>query len=122
MRILPVVVGYRSAPDILAYGILDAFGFDDEDHLYHFEYLDDFGRCYRVGHEAVDDGDDFAEIVLIKDVYPRSGARFQFVFDYCDWWEFELQFESLSEQTVLTLSREGTAPEQYPNLDEGNFC
>ncbi len=47
---------------------------------------------------------------------------FKFIFDFGDWWEFNILIEEIKEgetiDEVKLIKSYGTAPKQYPDYDE----
>ena len=79
------------ALDALASAILDAVEFD-HDHLYKFSYRNRFGVLERVNHPYMDEGPWTSE-VLVGGVPLRVGQAMTYVFDFGDWWEFDVTLE-----------------------------
>lgn len=104
-----------SALDDLAEAILSAFDFDN-DHLYRFSYLSRFGVYEIVNHSFLDDGPWTSE-VLVGDVPLRVGQDMTFIFDFGDWWEFEVRLEGVESDLNITepaiLEVQGEPPPQY---------
>jgi hypothetical protein len=100
------------------YAILDAIKFDT-DHLFEFEFRDQFGRIVRINHLAVEEGpyvDEFpnGELPL------QPGQSMTFLFDYGDSWKFDITLEKIDPpkprmQKPRLLAARGKAPQQYPN-------
>ncbi len=106
--------------DDLAEAILDAFDFDN-DHLYHFQYLNEFGADRKIAHPAVDDCDGSTYKTRLSHLHPVSGMKITFVFDYGDYWEFNIVVMYGSEETtseIMVTERKGEAPEQYPDYED----
>ncbi|MCW7553287.1 plasmid pRiA4b ORF-3 family protein [Endozoicomonas gorgoniicola] len=109
--------------DELADAILDAFDFDN-DHLYHFQYKTDFGAFRKVGHPATYDCDGFTDGTQLRHLHPAPGMKVTFVFDYGDYWEFEIVIMYGSEDAVSGITvtdRKGVAPEQYPEYEDSDY-
>ena len=106
----------------LAHGILRAYEFEDWAHLYRFTYQDAHAQIHHVDHEYSDTPRSTSE-VRIGDLPIKEGDKLQFIFDFGDWWEFELLLENLepenidSKKTVL-LESHGDSPPQYYWADE----
>jgi len=101
--------------DALASAILNAVEFD-HDHLYEFEYQNRFGASERVNHPYMDEGPWTSE-VLVGDVPLRAGQTMTFVFDFGDWWEFDVTLECVDPDMVIeepvVLEKHGESPDQY---------
>jgi len=101
--------------DVLASAILDAVKFD-HDHLYEFKYQSRFGVLERVNHPHMDEGPWTSE-VLVGDVPLRAGQAMTYVFDFGDWWEFDVTLERVDPGMVIeepvVLEKHGEPPSQY---------
>ena len=101
--------------DALASAILDAVEFD-HDHLYEFSYRNRFGVLERVNHPFMDEGPWTSEM-LVGDVPLRVGQTMTYVFDFGDWWEFDVTLERVDPDVVgeepVVLDRHGESPSQY---------
>ena len=103
--------------------IIAAFGCDD-DHLYSF-WLD--GRFWgdpdtEYSRPRVADSEGRVADVPLADLGLEPGAPIAYVFDYGDEWRVELtlleRHEGDGGQYPRILAREGTAPPQYPPLED----
>ena len=106
--------------DDLAEAILAAFDFEN-DHLYHFQYFTEYGADRRIGHPAVYDCDGATDKTRLSDLHPTAGMKITFVFDYGDYWEFDIVVMYGSEEAapgIVVTERKGEAPEQYPVYDD----
>lgn len=101
--------------DALAYTILNAVEFD-HDHLYQFSYENRFGALERVNHPYMDEGPWTSE-VLVGDIPLRVGQTMVYLFDFGDWWEFDLTLEQVDRDMVVKesviIETHGEPPEQY---------
>jgi hypothetical protein len=101
--------------DALASAILRAVEFD-HDHLYEFSYQNRFGVSERVNHPYMDEGPWTSE-VLVGDVPLRVGQTMTYVFDFGDWWEFDVTLERVDPGMVIEepviLEKHGEPPSQY---------
>ncbi len=101
--------------DALASAILDAIAFD-HDHLHRFEYRNRFGVVECVNHPFLDDGPWTSE-VLVGDVPLGVGQAMTYVFDFGDWWEFDVTLERVDPEMAIDgpvlLEKHGRAPQQY---------
>ncbi|MBL7200944.1 MAG: plasmid pRiA4b ORF-3 family protein [Anaerolineae bacterium] len=105
----------------LAGAILDAYEFD-HDHLYEFSYRNRFGINESVHHPFVDAGP-WTDEVRVGDVPLAVGHSMTFVFDFGDWWQFEVVLEQIDPKAKAlpgpaVIDGRGDAPEQYPNWDD----
>lgn len=111
----------------LASAIVQLFEFDF-DHAFGF-YSKLTGRIFDspVKYELFADmGESNARSVkraLIDDAFPKVGTKMTFLFDYGDNWQF--QIEAIGQNRKVRgvryprlLKAIGTAPEQYPDLDD----
>jgi len=105
--------------DDLASAILNAVEFE-HDHLYMFVYQNRFGVTERINHPYMDEGPWTSE-VLVGDTPLKIGQAMTFVFDFGDWWEFEVTLERVDPGMPLKkpviLEAEGDPPDQYPIWD-----
>jgi len=101
--------------DALASAILNAVEFD-HDHLYEFSYQNRFGVLERVNHPYMDEGP-WADEVLIGDLPLRVGQTMTYVFDFGDWWEFDVTLERVDPDMAIerpvVLEKHGKPPAQY---------
>jgi hypothetical protein len=101
--------------DALASAILDAVAFS-HDHLYEFTYQNRFGVLERVSHPDVEEGP-WTRDVLVGDVPLRVGQTMTYVFDFGDWWEFDVTLERVDPDMAIekpvVLEKHGEPPEQY---------
>ena len=104
----------------LSSAILNAFNFDN-DHLHQFTYKDRKGFQKSIGHPYAEEEFSTDE-VLLRDWQINIGDRLTYVFDFGDWWEFDLVLESIDEfdpnlKEAKLIDQKGKAPEQYPDDD-----
>ena len=101
--------------DELASAILNAFDFD-HDHLYTFDFHNRFGIAVRINHPFMEDGP-YTPDVRVGDVPLVIGQTMTFIFDFGDWWEFNVRLESATPDTTVkkatVLASHGQAPQQY---------
>jgi len=99
----------------LAFAILNAVEFD-HDHLDEFLYRNRFGVTEQVNHPEMDEGPWTSE-VRVGDVPLRVGQGMTYVFDFGDWWEFEVNLERVDPGMAINqpvvLEAHGEPPEQY---------
>ncbi len=109
--------------DELAYGILDAFDFDN-DHLYEFIYKNQYGVEERIAHPYMDRNHAFSTDDCAVGYLPLyKGMTFIFHFDFGDDWEFKIQVEAmpsaeLNYSDLTVIEKRGTPPEQYPDWED----
>jgi hypothetical protein len=100
----------------LAVTIINAYDFDF-DHLYKFTYMNRFGASKRVTHPYMEEYVSTDE-VQVGELPLQPGQSMEFVYDFGDWWTFEVTLEAieavdpkLSEAQVI--EKKGQAPKQY---------
>jgi len=107
----------------LASIILELFTFDN-DHLYEFRFIDNFGQQSLIKHPkmTLDDGKAWADEFYLKNISLKEQNSFTFIFDFGDWWEFDILIEKIDEGKSMDdfklIKSVGKAPEQYPDYDE----
>ena len=101
--------------DALASAILDAVEFD-HDHLYEFKYQNRLGVVERINHPFLEEKPWTSE-VLVGDVPLRVGQAMTYVFDFGDWWEFDVELERVDSDMMVekpvVLEKQGEPPAQY---------
>jgi Plasmid pRiA4b ORF-3-like protein len=115
-----IAVPGRLTLDALARAILDAFEFT-HDHLYQFSYRSQFGVKTHVNHPYMDDGPWTSE-VRVGDVQLPEGQSMTYLYDFGDFWEFDVALECVGLADAATtdpiiLDGRGEAPAQYPSWD-----
>ena len=107
----------------LSSAILDAFDFAN-DHLHQFTYKDRQGFKKSIYHPYTQDneGEGFTDAILLRDWQINIGDRITYVFDFGDWWEFNVVLESIDEpdpniNKAKVIDKKGKAPEQYGDFD-----
>jgi len=102
--------------DALAWAILNAVQFD-HDHLYRFSYQNRFGVSERINHPYMEDEGPWTDEVLVGDVPLQVGQTMTYVFDFGDWWEFDVTLERVDPDMVIeepvVLEKHGEPPVQY---------
>lgn len=107
----------------LASIILELFNFDN-DHLYEFRLLDNFGQQVSIKHPEMplDEGKAWADEFSLKNLPLEEQNSFTFIFDFGDWWEFDIFIEKIVEGESMDdfklIKSVGKAPKQYPDYDE----
>lgn len=120
--------------------ILNSVEFD-HDHLDQFTYQAPNGRKTEVTHPWAD-GRPSTDEVQIGSLPLHEGSMMEYVFDFGDWWQFQIQLEAIEPEVTpesvkgakvkRTKSRKssklppmgeilevhGEAPQQYPDYDE----
>jgi len=98
--------------------ILDAVGFDETEHLYDFEIIDDMGRHRQFIHPKSEKMHSFDELatVEIRKTWMEKGQEITYTFDYGDNWQFQLLLEEVKNEPIQKpkiIDVKGTAPKQY---------
>jgi hypothetical protein len=98
--------------------ILQSVDFDS-DHLDLFRYRDAIGRTIEVSHPYAD-GSPSTDEVRVGDLPLAEGTSMLYIFDFGDWWEFDVQLETVQTNALqldhaTILESHGKAPLQYPN-------
>ena len=100
--------------------ILQSVDFDS-DHLDMFSYKNQLGRTIQVVHPYMDESPSTDEI-KIADLPLKVGSVMEYLFDFGDNWEFQLQLEEIKSEIRPDygeiIDSKGKAPEQYPDWDE----
>ena len=101
--------------------ILQSVNFD-YDHLDMFRYKNQIGRTVEISHPYAD-GSPSTNEVCIGDLPLKEGASMTYIFDFGDWWEFNIQLEKIDTNDLRTnygaiVESKGSAPLQYPNWEE----
>ncbi len=120
--------------------ILNSVEFD-HDHLDQFTYQAPNGRKVEVTHPWAE-GRPSTDEVQIGSLPLHEGSTMQYVFDFGDWWEFQIQLEAIEPEVTPALAGgakvkqtkhrkspkrppmgeilevHGEAPPQYPDYDE----
>ena len=106
--------------DSLASAILSAVQFDN-DHLYEFTYKSRFGKQVSIPHPYSAEIYSTEEIAIGLPGF-KPGTQLKFIFDFGDWWEFDVVLEDYNPdkrtKKVEIISTTGEAPEQYPDWDD----
>lgn len=111
----------------LAELLIEALGFDF-DHA--FGFYDNLKHPYRSEEKytlfadmgEAEDNESGVKATRVDSVF-SPGKRMCFLFDYGDGWEFEVCCDAVEKRELKrrvrkVLSRNGEAPEQYPDWDE----
>ena len=64
----------------------------------------------------------FADEAIIGQMNFYKGQRMLYVFDFGDWWEFDIEIIDILEESYeggpKILQQKGENPQQYPDYDE----
>ena len=106
----------------LSDSILAAYDFDN-DHLYCFEYRTRYGTTAKVNHPYMEDQPPWTDEVKIGDIGLTPKDQMTYIFDFGDWWQFNVQLERIDPvdpklKKPKLLESHGEAPEQYPDIDD----
>ncbi|WP_250121217.1 plasmid pRiA4b ORF-3 family protein [Chroococcidiopsis sp. CCMEE 29] len=101
--------------------ILESVNFDS-DHLDMFTYKNQIGRTVEISHPYADGSPSTTE-VCIGDLPLSEGAAMTYVFDFGDWWEFNVQLEKIQSDDSRVnygaiIESYGAVPPQYPDWDD----
>jgi hypothetical protein len=101
--------------------ILQSVNFDS-DHLDMFRYRNAIGRTVEISHPYAD-GSPSTDEVRVGDLPLAEGASMLYVFDFGDWWEFDVQLETVQASALqldhaTILESHGAAPPQYPDWED----
>ncbi|MGB7413526.1 MAG: hypothetical protein WA902_04890 [Thermosynechococcaceae cyanobacterium] len=130
-----IAVSGEATLDILSSLILDSVDFD-HDHLDQFTYKNAMGREVTIMHPYAEE-DLSTDEVKIGSLPLSEGSRMEYVFDFGDWWTFEVQLEVVEPEPKRSVSKSkkskgskarqplgeilethGEAPPQYPDYDD----
>jgi hypothetical protein len=111
----------RTSLDELAWAVLEAFRFDDTEHLYEFKFRDCFGKTRTYSHPYSEEGPYADQITLGEINIPEKGTL-NFLFDFGDSWQFVLRLEKINPpdrklRRPKVIGSGGTPPKQYPDSD-----
>ena len=112
----------------LAAAIVRAFDFNLDHAFGFFSNLDEYIFDSPVRYELFADLDGDSESRSVKrttvtQAFPELGSKMQFLFDYGDSWQFQVEVIGLGEKVPKArypkiLKTVGKAPPQYPDPDE----
>ena len=115
-----IVIPAEATLEDLATAILNSVDFDF-DHLYVFEYSDRMGIFHSVHHSYMDERPHVTE-VRIGDVPIHVGQKMKFIYDFGDWWEFDIILEHVDPEKHVAhaeiVEEHGAPPPQYGEVDE----
>ena len=111
-----IAIPGTSTLDGLAVAIINAYEFDF-DHLYQFTYANRFGAAKRVAHPYMEESPATTE-VQIGELPLQAGVSMEFVYDFGDWWTFQVTLEKIAPpdpkiRASRLMEKHGKAPEQY---------
>ncbi len=93
----------------------------DCDHLDMFSYKNRLGRTVQIVHPYMNESPSTDE-VKIADLPLEIGSVMEYLFDFGDNWEFQLQLEEIKSDLRPgygeIIASEGKAPEQYPDWED----
>ncbi|NET36676.1 MAG: plasmid pRiA4b ORF-3 family protein [Cyanothece sp. SIO1E1] len=98
--------------------ILDSVDFDS-DHLDMFRYQNRLGRTIEASHPYAKSSLSTHE-VRIGDLSLTAGDSMTYIFNFSDWWKFDVQLEQVEaddprQNYQALIASHGTAPAQYPD-------
>ena len=118
-----IKIDSKESFETLALAILEEFNFDN-DHLFEFGFMDRFGTQILVKHFEMDlnDTEFCVDNFYLSNLPLRELESFVFIFDFGDWWKFDIFIEKIEEgesiEGVKLLKSYGVAPEQYPYYED----
>ena len=93
----------------------------DSDHLDMFSYKNPVGKTVRIVHPYMDESP-CTEEVEIGALPLQVGSVMEYLFDFGDNWEFQLELEEIRSDARPDygeiIASHGEAPPQYPDWDE----
>ena len=119
-----IAISGEDSLDQLHLAIQEAFNFDN-DHLYAFS-LDQLRLNPRKSFNDPRGGDyPFADEAIIGKLNFYEGQRFLYVFDFGDWWDFDIELIEIENKIHLDrykiVKKHGESPEQYPSCDDEDW-
>lgn len=105
----------------LATAVLDAFEFEDHEHLYEFRFKDRSGKPRVFFHPGTAEGPYSDEITVEESCFLEK-QTIKFRFDYGDDWRFLLRLERIDPpekklKHIKLIGSDGKAPKHYTNWD-----
>ena len=96
----------------------------DADHLDRFSYKNQLGKTINISHPYLEESPNTEE-VKIGDLPLEVGSIMEYLFDFGDCWEFQLQLEEIKPDVRADYSEviasHGEAPPQYPDWGEEDW-
>jgi len=93
----------------------------DADHLDRFSYKNRLGKTVKISHPYLEESPNTEE-VKIGDLPLEVGSMVEYLFDFGDCWEFQLQLEEIRSDVRPdygeVVASHGEAPPQYPDWGE----
>ncbi|ELS01003.1 Plasmid pRiA4b ORF-3-like protein [Xenococcus sp. PCC 7305] len=119
-----VAISSQMTLETLSRLILESVDFDS-DHLDMFRYKNQLGCTVDISHPYAS-GSPSTDEVCIADLFLKEGEIMTYIFDFGDWWEFEIQLEKITVNDSGTdygaiIESRGKAPAQYPDWEEENW-
>ena len=119
-----IAISGKDSLDQLHLAIQEAFNFEN-DHLYAFS-LDPLRLNSRKSFNDPRGGDyPFADEAIIGKLNFYEGQRFLYVFDFGDWWDFDIELIEIENEIHLDrykiVKKHGESPEQYPACDDEDW-
>ena len=121
-----IAISSKSTLEDLHYAILDAYGFDEDNHLYSFFMDGKKYSNYRYNSPNDEEGP-FVDEAKIGKIELYIGQRVLYLFDYGDSWQFSVVLEGIRDEGALVIKPVvieslGEAPIQYnEDYDEYYF-
>ena len=119
-----IAISSQMTLETLSSLILQSVNFDC-DHLDMFRYKNPLGRTIEITHPYAD-GYPSTDEVSIGELSLKEGATMTYIFDFGDWWEFDLKLEKIAPDEKRTdygaiIESKGLAPEQYPSWEDEDW-
>ena len=119
-----IAISSQMTLETLSSLILQSVNFDC-DHLDMFRYKNPLGRTIEITHPYAD-GYPSTDEVSIGELSLKEGATMTYIFDFGDWWEFDLKLEKIEPDEKRTdygaiIESKGLAPEQYPSWEDEDW-
>ena len=119
-----IAISSQMTLDTLSRLILESVDFDS-DHLDMFRYKNQLGCTAEITHPYAS-GSPSTDEVCIADLFLKEGDIMTYIFDFGDWWEFNLQLEKIADNDSgadygAIIESQGEAPAQYLNWEEEDW-
>ncbi|MEM9273683.1 MAG: plasmid pRiA4b ORF-3 family protein [Cyanobacteria bacterium P01_F01_bin.143] len=119
-----IAISSQMTLDTLSRLILESVDFDS-DHLDMFRYKNQLGCTAEISHPYAS-GYPSTDEICIADLLLKEGDIMTYIFDFGDWWEFDLQLETIADNDLgadygAVIESKGEAPAQYPDWEEEDW-
>ncbi|MEM9774363.1 MAG: plasmid pRiA4b ORF-3 family protein [Chloroflexota bacterium] len=110
-----IAISSEDTLENFATAIINSVDFD-HDHLYEFIWHNQYMQSRSATHPYMDRSISTTE-VQIKEMRLTVNQNLQFIFDFGDWWEFDILLENIEPETLIgqatIVEEKGESPEQY---------